>query len=131
MKKRLLAMLLVLMLVVGLLPVGVLAAPNDTEFHIIGISTMKDFVRQALNVDDGEKITIHSVEVYGLKKNNPDKGTPEFADGGVVDHGYLNRGDVGARGTNGKLTGFDDIWTVLNSGGASGGDVIDEEFELL
>ena len=127
MKKRLLAMLLVLMLVVGLLPVGVLAAPNDTEFHIIGISTMKDFVRQALNVDDGEKITIHSVEVYGLKKNNPDKGTPEFADGGVVDHGYLNKGDVGARGTNGKLTGFDDIWTVLNSGGASGGDVIDEE----
>ena len=127
MKKRLLAMLLALMLVVSLLPVGVLAAPNDTEFHIIGISTMKDFVRQALNVDDGEKITIHSVEVYGLKKNNPDKGTPEFADGGVVNHGYPNQGDVGVPGSNGELSGYDDIWTVLNSGGASGGDVIDEE----
>ena len=128
MKKRLLAMLLVLMLVVSLLPVGALAEPNDTEFHIIGISTMKDFVRQALNVDDDAKITIHGVEVYGLKKNNPDKGTSAFADGGVVNHGYLNQGDVGARGTNGKLTGYDDIWTVLNSGGASSGSaIIDEE----
>ena len=114
MKKRLLSVLLTLTMVLTLLPGTALAAPNDTEFHITGIQAMKDLVAKKLNVDAGEKITIHSVEVHGAKKNWPNAGSPATATGGTVDHGYLNQGDVGVRGLNGKLTGYGDIWMVLN-----------------
>lgn len=122
MKKRLLSALMVFCMVLTLLPVSAFAAPNDTEFHITGIQAMKDLVAEKLSVDAGEKITIHSVEVHGAKKNQPNAGSPATATGGTVDHGYLNRGDVGARGTNGKLTGYEDIWMVLNDA-----SIIDEE----
>lgn len=119
MKKRVLSALMVLCMVLTLLPVSAFAALNDTEFHITGIQAMKDLVAKKLSVDAGEKITIHSVEVHGAKKTS---GSPATATGGTVDHGYLNRGDVGARGTNGKLTGYEDIWMVLNDA-----SVIDEK----
>ena len=122
MKKRLLSALMVFCMVLTLLPVSAFAALNDTEFHITGIQAMKDLVAEKLSVDAGEKITIHSVEVHGAKKNQPNAGSPATATGGTVDHGYLNRGDVGVRGTNGKLTGYKDIWMVLNDA-----SIIDEK----
>ncbi len=122
MKKRLLSALMVFCMVLTLLPVSAFAAPNDTEFHITGIQAMKDLVAEKLSVDAGEKITIHSVEVHGAKKNWPNAGSPATATGGTADHGYLNQGDVGIPGTNGKLTGYGDIWMVLNDA-----SIIDEK----
>ena len=81
MKKRLLSVLLTLTMVLTLLPGTALAAPNDTEFHITGIQAMKYLVAEKLNVDAGEKITIHSVEVHGAKKNWPNAGSPATATG--------------------------------------------------
>ena len=91
------------------------AAANDTEFHINGISQMKELVEEKTG-EDG-KITIHSVSVVGTRN-----GEPATATGGVVGHGYLNQGDVGAPGTNGALTGYENYWTVLNTD-----DIIDAE----
>ena len=108
-------------MVLTLLPVSAFAEPNDTEFHITGIQAMKDLVAEKLSVDAGD-VTIHSVDVHGAKKNLPDKGDPAVATGGTIYNKYSNVGDLGAPGTNGKLTGYDDIWMVLNTA-----DVIDEE----
>ena len=117
MKKKLLAVLLTLCLVLGLFPIGVLAAPkdlNDTEFHINGIQEMKALVAEKYDLSESQ-ITIHGVEVNGTRNNEPATAT-----GGVVDHGYLNAGDKGAPGTNGKLTGWPNFWMVLNTS-----DIID------
>ena len=121
MKKRLLSALMVFCMVLTLLPVSAFAAPNDTEFHLTGIQEMKNLVAEKLNVDVGD-VTIHSVDVHGKNKNWPDKGEPAVATGGTVHNKYSNVGDEGAPGTNGKLTGYDDIWMVLNTA-----NVIDEE----
>ena len=119
MKKKLLAVLLTLCLVLGLFPIGVLAAPkdlNDTEFHIDGIKEMKALVAEKYNLSESQ-ITIHGVEVNGTRKDKPATAT-----GGVVDHGYDYAGDKGAHGTNGELTGWPNFWTVMNTD-----DTIDAE----
>ena len=111
--KKALSLFLTFCMALSLLSVPAFAASgdifNDTEFHISGISEMKEFVSEKLNVP-ADDITIHGVEINGLRD-----GAPAAATGGVVDHGYLNLGDVGAPGTNGKLTGWDNYWTVLNT----------------
>ncbi len=111
MKKRLLAMLLVLMLVVGLLPVGVLADANDTEFHIVDMDTLKQFVAEARN-EDTENVYITGVYVNGYTA----AGKPASASGGITVWSIKNvaRGDLGYQGSNGLLASDNSIWKVLN-----------------
>lgn len=102
--KRLISEFIACAMLVTFMPMQAFAAPkdlNDTEFHINGISQMKELVAEKNKIDKG-RITIHGVEVNGTHG-----GKPATATGGVVDHGYLNTGDEGVRGTNGVLTGWD------------------------
>ena len=110
--KRLISAFITCAMLVTLMPMQAFAAPkdlNDTEFHINGISQMKELVSEKTDISI-DRITIHGVEVNGTRS-----GRPATATGGVVDHGYLNAGDKGVRGTNGALTGWDNYWMVLNS----------------
>lgn len=113
MKKKTAALFLTFCMALNLLSVPASAASkknfNDTEFHISGISEMKDFVSEKLDVPVDD-ITIHGVEINGLRN-----GKSASATGGTINHGYLNVGDVGTPGTNGQLVGWDNYWMVLNT----------------
>ena len=102
-----LSWLLTLCMLLSLVTVPVSAAPNDTEFHIMDWQQLKEFVREANQVDEDEKITIHSIYV---------NGTSGTATGGVTSlTNYTNQGDKGAPGTNGVLDRYEHVWSVLNT----------------
>ena len=103
-RKSLSLLMALCMMVLSMLPTTAYADLNDTEFHIMDWEGLKDLVREANHVDQSEKLTIHSISV---------NGTDGTATGGAPK--YTNQGDVGARGTNGLLTGYDNVWTVLNT----------------
>ena len=116
--KRLISAFIACAMLVTFMPMQAFAAPkdlNDTEFHINGISQMKELVSDKTGISI-DRITIHGVEVNGTRQ-----GEPATATGGVVDHGYLNAGDVGTLG-NSALAGYPNYWNVLNTF-----DIIDAE----
>ena len=114
MKKKLLAVLLTLCLVLGLFPIGVLAAPkglNDTEFHIMEMNEIKTFVRNAVDASSDASVKIHGMNVYGttvLDKQG-------YASGAITNTAkWLALGDVGSL-ANGKMLSYDG-WKVVNTG---------------
>lgn len=116
--KRLISAFIACAMLVTFMPMQAFAAPkdlNDTEFHINGISQMKELVSDKTGISI-DQITIHGVEVNGTRQ-----GETATATGGVVDHGYLNAGDVGTLG-NSALAGYPNYWNVLNTF-----DIIDAE----
>lgn len=116
--KRLISAFIACAMLVTFMPMQAFAAPkdlNDTEFHINGISQMKELVSDKTGISI-DRITIHGVEVNGTRQ-----GEPATATGGVVKHGYLNAGNVGTLG-NSALAGYPNYWNVLNTS-----DIIDAE----
>ena len=100
--KNLLAILLSVCLMVSVLPIGAYAAEEDAEFHIQGIQEMKEIISEDQDVPVKD-ITIHGVEVHGLKD-----GKKVVATGDVKNHGYDNKADIGDQKTNGQLTKWEE-----------------------
>ena len=82
---------------------------NDSEFHIMNWEDLKDFVRDAYNLGDDEKITIHAIKVNGeiVAVGAQGSATGAFAY-------YTNKGDYGVQGSNGILAEDNSVWKVLN-----------------
>ena len=81
---------------------------NDSEFHIMDWEALKDFVREAYDLEESEKITIHAIKVNGETILDADGS----ATGGAAN--YTNKGDYGVQGLNGILAANHDIWKVFN-----------------
>lgn len=81
---------------------------NDSEFHIMDWEALKDFVRDAYDLEESEKITIHAIKVNG----ETILGADGSATGGAAY--YTNKGDYGVQGLNGILAADHDIWKVFN-----------------
>ena len=81
---------------------------NDSEFHIMDWEALKDFVREAYDLEESEKITIHAIKVNGETILDADGS----ATGGAAN--YTNKGDYGVQGLNGILAADHDIWKVFN-----------------
>ena len=81
---------------------------NDSEFHIMDWEALKDFVRDAYDLEESEKITIHAIKVNGETILDADGS----ATGGAAN--YTNKGDYGVQGLNGILAANHDIWKVFN-----------------
>lgn len=77
MKKRLLAMLLVLMLVVGLLPVGVLAADDVSILRLMNRDEWRSSALARAGVGEGDDVDIQGLFVYDQYSNvlNNGEGT--------------------------------------------------------
>ena len=113
-KKRALSLALALVMLFTLLPTTALAAASDTEFHIMGMESIKGFVRKAAGVPDNETVKIYGIYVNGICKEPAGKDKRASATGGMVDP-YSAPGDLGYPGTNGKLVNSDyNGWKVLN-----------------
>ena len=137
MKKRLLAMLLALMLVVGLLPVGVLAAAGDVLENLDGVQILEGVPTQyvpglqrpkdSITLDVGEKGSVQSLPnmvIYGAKcghfllQSIPTyytiKGYEVTQDGIISDGSFT----LGYYNTPGELSGYPAIQFEFNATGA-------------
>ena len=115
--KRLISAFITCAMLVTLMPMQAFAAPkdifNDTEFHIMQMDEIKNFVREANNLFNDADIKIYGINVHGLDKN----GKPATVNGNITDWTKWNTtiGDLGWQGSNGKLA--NDDWMVLNING--------------
>ena len=137
MKKRLLAMLLALMLVVSLLPVGVLAAAGDVLENLDGVQILEGVPTQyvpglqrpkdSITLDVGEKGSVQSLPnmvIYGAKcghfllQSIPTyytiKGYEVTQDGIISDGSFT----LGYYNTPGELSGYPAIQFEFNATGA-------------
>lgn len=113
--KRLISAFITCAMLVTLMPMQAFAAPkdifNDTEFHIMQMDEIKDFVRKANSLPDDANIKIYGINVYGTTI----LGKDGKATGGITDDAKWSApGDLGSAANGRDWFEPEDYWTVLN-----------------
>lgn len=114
--KRLISAFIACAMLVTFMPMQAFAAPkdifNDTEFHIMQMDEIKEFVRKANDdLSSDAEIEIYGINVYGTTILGEDGS----ATGGITDNAkWLALGDYGSAANGRDLINPKDYWTVLN-----------------
>ena len=110
MKKKLLALLLTLCLVLGLFPMTVFAAVEE-NIHIVTFGDIKKVVKNYYDEDKNENVDLENIKIYSMKVHGMDKQGKPATVGGEI---WAVVGDIGLQGTNGHLFS-DDGWKVYDA----------------